>query len=62
MLELDEVAAIRFQMTIVLLKFQDAEVRREYRLWKVVEVLELIRLTVLTLHLTKSSLQITQPS
>ena len=66
MLELDEVATIRLQMsdcaasTILFLKFQDAEVRREYRLWKVGEVPELVRLAVLTLYLTKYSLQITR--
>ena len=67
MRELDEVAVKRLQMrdwaasTIVFLKFQDAEVRWEYRLWKVAEVPELVILAVLALHLTKCSLQITQP-
>ena len=52
MLELDEVAAVRLQVsigatsTIIFFKFWDAEVNREYHLWKVAEVPELVGLAV----------------
>ena len=66
-LKLDKVVAVRLQMgdwaasTTVFVKFGDAEVHKECRLWEVVEVPESVGLTVLALHLTKCSLQITHP-